>query len=1044
MPSPTFRGHLTDVVLLCAAICCLFDTAARAQGATATLTGTVVDESESVVPGVSITLVNVDTAARRETTTSAAGHYAFPALPPGRYTLRAQVTGFAPVQMDNIVLTVNAERVLRVTLGIAKVGESVTVAAGLVSHSPAVSTVVDRQFVENLPLSGRSLQSLLELTPGVTLFRANPGQTNGGQFSVNGQRTDANTFLVDGVSANSGISTGSGTLTGPSAAGGLPALTSLGSTQSLVSIDALQEFRVQTSTYAPEFGRTPGGQISMVTRSGTNAFHGSVSEYFRDEQMDANDWFANSRSLPKAKLRQHDFGGTLGGPLLRDRTFFFASYEGLRLDLPQTRIIGVPSEETRLAAPPAVRQLLNAFPRPTGGSLGVGISEFAASYSDPAESDTTSVRLDHTLGTRLTLFGRYSHSPSISNSRTLSLSTISQNDFRNDSVTLAKTWVVSNAMTNDLRVNWTRTSARQYLELDSFGGAVPPPDEAFFPAPLTRDNAWFIINLAGTSNVRYGTGNDNRQRQLNLVEAFTWVKGAHHLKLGADYRRISPTLGRAGRNFTNVIFGSVANALAGTVATVQIGRGAEGSEAQYQNFSAFGQDTWSVTPRMTLTYGLRWEVNPSPTSPNDHLPLTANGVGVTEPVRFAPKNTQLWATTYNNFAPRLGVAYQVSERSGRETVLRGGFGVFYDTGFGISGNAFDNFTHPYFASKIVQNQPYPLPAAAAAPILPGADPAPQFYLTDPNVKLPFTYQWNASVERALGSSQTVTISYVGAAGRRLLRTEVYNPFYEGFTPRLSTQFFTNGSTSDYKALQLQFQRRLSRGFQALVNYTLSKSQDMVSDDSPFLSTTAPGSRVDHSKDYGPSDYDVRHLGSGGVTYDLPTVPGPRLIRAVFGDWGIDSLVRARSAFPLTPLFFIPFPPGSNYFVRPNVVPGVPMIIEGDSPGGRRINRDAFSAPPAGTAGDYVRGSLRGFSAWQIDLTLRRQFGLGRGMRLQFRGELFNVFNHPNFADPLVASNTAVAIFGRATQTLNRGLGGLNPLYQMGGARSGQLAMKLLF
>src|SRR5215216_4920504 len=296
---------------------------ARAQSPVATLGGTVLDENGAVVPAVEITVLNLSTAVQRHAVTGGEGAFVVPLLPPGRYTLTAQRDGFATVEVRNITLNVGDRQAFRIILRIGEFGESVTVVDAISpgverSASSSVSTVVNRRFVENLPLNGRSFQSLFELAPGAVLTRTTFNEQ--GQFSVNGQRANANYFTVDGVSANVGVSAGASP--GQAAAGGLPAL------------DALEEFRLLTSSYAPEFGRTPGAQVAIATRSGSNRLHGSAFEYFRGGALDANDWFANSRGLARPAIRQHDFGATLGGPVRTNRAFFFASYEGMRLRQP--------------------------------------------------------------------------------------------------------------------------------------------------------------------------------------------------------------------------------------------------------------------------------------------------------------------------------------------------------------------------------------------------------------------------------------------------------------------------------------------------------------------------------------------------------------------------------------------------------------------------------------------------------------------------------------------------------------------------------------
>src|SRR5216684_480217 len=312
------------------------------QSESATLSGRVTDPSGSAVVGTEVVLTNTDTNVEIRTKTNGAGLYVFTGVHPGKYRVAAGAAGFKVLIKEGLVLHVQDELAENFALTLGTVSETVTVTADATrvnTTDASVSTVVDRNFAENLPMNGRSFQTLIELTPGVVLTQSN--QQDNGQFSVNGQRASANYWMVDGVSANIGVST---ILPGNGLGGTLGSFSALGGTNSLVSVDALQEFRIQTSTFAPEFGRTPGGQISMVTRSGTNQFHGTAFDYIRNDALDANNWFNSSVTppLPKAKERQNDFGGTFSGPIANDKNFFFFSYEGLRLRLPRTTLSTVP------------------------------------------------------------------------------------------------------------------------------------------------------------------------------------------------------------------------------------------------------------------------------------------------------------------------------------------------------------------------------------------------------------------------------------------------------------------------------------------------------------------------------------------------------------------------------------------------------------------------------------------------------------------------------------------------------------------------------
>ncbi|HEY9282253.1 MAG TPA: carboxypeptidase-like regulatory domain-containing protein, partial [Pyrinomonadaceae bacterium] len=921
------------------------------QSATATLGGTLTDEAGAVVPAVQITALNLDTALQRHAQTDAGGYFTIPLLPPGRYALTARREGFATIEIRSVTLHVNDQRTLRIRLRVGEVGEVVHVTEDLLGAQTAgaAGTVVDRALIAGLPLNGRSFQSLFELVPGTVLTKASFNEQ--GQFSVNGQRANANYFTVDGVSANVGVSAGAAP--GQAAAGSLPALTVLGGTNNLVSAEALEEFRVQTSSYAPEFGRTPGAQVSLVTRSGTNRLHGSLFEYFRHDALDANDFFANSRGIAKSALRQSDFGGTLGGPLVRDRAFFFAAYEGLRLRQPQVAITEVPSLAARRAAIPQTGPYLDAFPLPSGRDLENGFAEFAAGYSDPSRLDAASLRVDVSPTDKLTLFARYNHSPSETVQRggittpgfgRQSLNTLNRTRLGTQTVTAAAVAALAPNVTNDLRVNWSRAVGETSLSMDDFGGATPLAAPFFGPR-----EASFRLILRGGLDSNYGAGliARNLQRQLNVVETLSIVRGANHIKFGADFRRLLPSYGPPPHTLA-VVFGdgpasSVLAAVVGRAAQVQIGAEAGPRRPVFTNFSAFAQDTWRVSPRLTFTYGVRWELNPPPRERGGDDPFTIEGLdfgrgGVVDVrnglpaasglLSLAPRGRPLWQTTYDNVSPRAGFAYQPPWARG--AVLRGGLGVFYDLGNGPAGRAFGS-AFPYRRERILSDAQFPLdPALAAPPPLNLDPPYGTFYAFDPRLKLPRTTQWNVAVEQPLGGRQVVSAAYVGAVGRRLLReTALLAP-----DPKfLLIRVVTNTATSDYHAMQVQYQRRLHRGLQAQAYYAWSHSVDDDSDDSSvnlFASS-------DTGRERGPSNFDVRHSFAAALTFDLPAPPAKApLARALLGGWSVDAFLRARSATPFNVLARTGLVIGELVEVqRPDLVAGVPVFLDDPSaPGGR--------------------------------------------------------------------------------------------------------------
>jgi hypothetical protein len=1049
--------------------------ALRAQSTNASLTGRVTDPSHALIADAKVSATNTATNFRYETTTNSSGEYYLTNLPPGPYQIEIEKPGFKKLIKPDVTLHVQDAIELNFELTLGPTSETITVQAGaplLNTESGTVSTLIDQTFVDNIPLNGRSFQTLIMLTPGVVV--AATAFDDQGQFSVNGQRADANYFTVDGVSANFGV-TGYAPLM-QSAGGALPALSALGGTNSLVSVDAMQEFRIQTSSFAPEFGRTPGGQISILTRSGTNSFHGTLFDYFRNDVLDANDWFSNFHHLSKPQDRQNYFGGVVGGPVLKDKTFFFFSYEGLRLRQPSTQETVVPCDSTcqmfgnaRAMAPAAMQPYLNAYPIPNGpelfepctpnvngcpasGQQPTGLAQFNGSYSNPASLDAHSIRVDQVLSSRLNLFGRYNYSPSSTNQRGSfapgALSATQSLSFSVQTFTVGLTQIINQRISNDVRANYSNARVNIKYSLDDFGGAVPLPDSVLFPAGFSSANSGFQFLIVGAGELLRGKDATDEQRQVNLVDNLSVTTGRHQLKFGVDYRWLSP--------FSNIfaydqfvefsgITAAPGGVLSGTAAFGET-EAAQGNALLSHNIGLYAQDTWKITPRLTMTYGLRWDINPPLKGKNlANQPFTVEGLNAPATMTLAPRGTPLYQTTYGNVAPRVGLAYQFSGIRNWEAVLRGGFGVFYDLGSGSLGGISNEF--PYISIKGFSNAPFPLSAQnAAPPTLTTNPPVSLIILADPHLKLPRTYQWNIALEQALGSSQSVSVTYVGALGRELLRaTALYqvNPEFP------FVNLTENSATSDYHALQVKFQRRLSRGFQALASYTFSHSIDISSTDAAFAYLNTPGAVANPNIDRGDSDFDIRHSFTAGVTYDLPSPESNKIARAALGGWSVDSFVFARTAPPVDLIGAFSFTPGALFHSRPSVNPGVPLELYGSQyPGGKIFNKAAFTPPPSGQQGDFGRNVLRGFGATQVDLALQRQFHLTEKIGLSFRGEFFNFFNHPNFGSP--NNSLTSPLFGQSTQTLASSLGsggangGFNPLYQIGGPRSIQLALKLQF
>ncbi len=1006
---------------------------------TAELSGTVTDSSQAGIADATITSTNQNTRAERTTKSNRVGYYSLSFLPPGNYSLRVQAAGFKTVERSGITLTVAARGRLDFVLQVAGTNEVITVrgdALGMQGESPAVGTTIDAQFVANLPMNGRTFQSLIALAPGVILT---PGD---GQFSVNGQRDDGNYITVDGVSANVGIS--AFRALGQTAGGAVPGFNVLGATNNIVSVDAMQEFRIQTSTYSAELGRSPGGQVQIVTRSGTKQFHGKLFDYFRNDALDANNWFANAQGLPKSPLRQNDFGGVFGGPLIRDKTFFFLSYEGLRLRQPQFAQINVPSLSARTQAPAPVAELLKAFPLPNGPENPLTmIARFSANYSNPISLDSGSIRFDQAVTNKLTLFGRFSDAHSGSEARVESLTHVISNQVNTRSLTLGATLAAKPALTNEFRANYTRNESSHFNKLDNFGGAIPPPDSLLFPAPFASPRSSRFIFFDFFDGLRFvsGQSSDHVQRQLNIVDGLSILQGSHGLKFGVDYRYLTPIFGPQDYG-QQIGFQTLLDAVDEHTPIVLIFV-FDKMTLSFHNLGLYVQDTWRATARVSLSYGLRWEFNLPPSAKDSQTLYTLRGFSDLRTARVAPAGTPLYRATYANFAPRFGVAYRVSQLPGRESIIRGGFGVFYDLGTGTIGESTLSF--PHFRQKLVTGVPFPIGGAGAPPPLPNLDPPytrQSFVVFDPDVRLPRTYQWNLAWQQSVGTRQTIFASYIGAAGRQLLRRVAMAGSSPNF-PNSRIDLTSNTATSDYQAFQLQFQRQLSGGLQALASYCWSHSIDIASNDFDDL---VPSRDVPPEQNRGSSDFDVRHSFKAALTYEVPGLH-EGIVGAIFRHWSVESIFMARTATPVDVTVNRSLGLDS-VTARPDFVPGVPSYLPDSTvAGGRRINPSAFIIPIEERQGTLGRNVLRGFPLSQLDVSAGRTLYVTKTMNFQLRADSFNVLNHPNFADPSGSLSNG-SLFGVSTAMANTPFSGITngliPLFRIGGPRSFQLSLKFNF
>jgi Carboxypeptidase regulatory-like domain len=1049
---PIQRTRLLISLLLCLV------SPGRGQLNTATVLGVVQDSTKSSIPDAKLKLINTQTGSENDTTTNTEGSFLLPAVIPGSYTLQIERRGFATTQLTGLLLSVGDTRNLLIRMKVGSVAESVTVdASGLTLNTTdgSVSTVIDRRFVTNVPLNGRSFQDLISMTPGIVTQSpqaAGQGLATQGDFSVNGQQPQSNAFFVDGVSANvnSGLTTGNTRLVGT---GSVAGTTALGTTQSLVSVDALQEFRVLSSTYSAEYGRTPGGQFTFLTRSGTSKVHGTLYDYYRHNSLDAADWFEGylGYSYDAANYNQNDFGATLGAPVNlpgyskgQDKTFIFLSYEGLYLAQPTPQTYGYgPNTALTQAAPPVLLPLWTTFPigfdrYPVTNVPGLS-QAVLPNYSLPAHVNSTSLRLDHTFSPRLSLFFRYADTPSYSQTRQLQSLTADQVNLH--TFTFGSGFQFSANKSNDFRLGYSGNNSTVSTRIQPFD---------YFSAFTNLNGALGIGNFAGLDGAQAyihinGVGDSESYQGVSRAHFHDWnvrdnfsLQIRNHLfKFGIDQRRIVSTEMPPPLSVEADFF-DLQSMLTNSASYVVATRSQEASP-HLNEFSAFLQDEWRLSKSLTLSLGLRWEVNPPPYGSRGAAPYALRG-DVQSPgaLQLDPRGTPLWHTSWFNLAPRFGAAWVVDPQPGKELIVRAGGGIFYDTGNQSAQRAFEGLGF----KQSVHYSNIPLPATPQqiyfTPSLTPPYTNTQSFIFPQHLQLPYSLQWNIGIEKAFGKNQTATISYVGANGHRLLQEQrrdvsALNPMFG------DVSWFPTGLTSNYEALQAKFQRSLGHGVEGLASYTFAHTFDYGSTDPAFPFT------------YSTSDLDVRHNLEAALSWDLPKAAGNGLEKKLIGNWQINGRVIARTGFPVTPqgnFFFDPIT-GTPYFSGANLTPGEPLYLRGPDYPGHRVfngggimNNPAFSLPSGIAPGDAPRNLLRGFGAGQVNIAARREFALHDNLHMQIEGATFNIFNHPNFGyiDPYLTD----ALFGQATKLLNESFGNTGALYQQGGPRSTQFSIKFVF
>ena len=1019
-------------------------------GEATALSGQVEDASGHPLGSADVLVQSESTGARWRIRTDDNGRYQVAGLAPGRYKVTVRQPGFRTVSRVGAVLESGETARIDFVMELLGLHEVITVESGRDALNPAggAGLLLTRDSPgASLPANGGDYRVLFDLAPGVVITPA--VQSDAGQFTANGQRPNANTFRVDGISANTGV--GSSILPGAFPVASLPAMTAIGSTENLVSNETAQSVELRPTDFSPEFSDRPGAESLVNTRSGSNSYHAEFFGHVRDNGWTARDWFANSSAVydfPRPSYNR--LGLDAGGPILRNRTFFFISAEESHLTDTGIQLTSVPSLEARQNASGPLKQVLNYYAAPIGPDLGGGQAAGLLTSITTAQLVSTSARLDQSLGSKGNLFVRLVESPS----------RLQSGGTRTNwaSGTLGLTLGAGRGAINDIRVS----SSRADLLLSSFGGGPAFPSAVFglaglfgftllpngaiqyypppFIPPASFDQPVFGLSVPGLGQfISYGAG-AARQYQSEVRETFAKTIGHHEFRAGVDYIHLKPS-----RNFGAAAVLGVAPSLEGLLQNqpLAVTVSYPANHGRVYEIPAFAQDTYRVSDRFNLLYGLLWEITP----PTHSLHVdTLSGFWTRSDWQneYAGNNVNVaapWPMRWGQIAPRLALAY----RAAGGLVLRAGAGAFFDGTLGaavnpINGAPFNSWllSSGGSISGIATN-----PAGTSAGsqsldvqrFLAGAYPA---------LRLPTSYQWRLAIEKQLGTRGVGSIAYVGAAGRNLLGREAYVDPATGIVERL-VALTTNSSA--YDALEMRYSGSVARGVYGSLSYTWSHSIDDGSlDSSEFLIHS--GYRLGEAR--ASSNFDVRQSIAAALSYRVHFEGRSSPLPPCLAGWTFSGIFRVRSGFPVNVLSDEqPLGQGFDNVGRPDRVPGVPVWVADPSiAGGQRLNPAAFAIPLAGAPGTLGRNAITGNPLAQVDVSLHREFAIVDGLSLEVGLNIFNVLNHPAFADPVPFLSSPW--FGQSTSMQNLMLGsgsantGLPPLFQSGGPRSAELSFRVSF
>jgi hypothetical protein len=1000
---------------------------ASGQITAATIVGVITDETGGVLPGVEVTVRNLATGLARSAATAANGSYAISGLPPGVYDARATLAGFATVVQSGIQVTVAQQAGLNLMM---KVGRSELVvvagrAARVETKTSSLSGVVDEETIEKLPLNGRNFLDLALLQPGVTAFQAMVAR--GQQLNINGAAGRTNSYLLDGANMKSVAARGMSNA----------ADTTLG-------LDMIREFRVVTNAFSADYGRAMGGVILVVTKSGTNEFRGSGFEFFRNRALDARNFFDGD----KPPFERHQFGFTAGGPIRRNRTFVFGGGERLFERLGLTQVTTVPTAAVRSGASvtinPIVRPYLDLLPLPNGAELGGDLAQFTFPFTRATDDTFIHLRVDHNVSSASSLFVRYASDAAAQRLPQSLPQFTSDRTSRNQWLTIEAKRVFKAALLDTARFSYSRLRGSDQLAAEGVG-----PELAFVPGQPTIGNIAIPGVLFGPDQAGPAIGDID---YFTFSDDVAYSTGRHFMKAGALVERVHTDRVTTGRLRGRYTFPDLKSFLAGTPSVFSgILPGADIERLRRHTlFGFYLQDDLALHARLTLNLGLRYEFF---TVPRDIKGRDSSLRNVATDVEYTV-GPPFENPSLKNFGPRLGVAWDVSGDG--TTAVRAGAGLYYDTD-GPFNTALNiaSFSPPFAIPVNITNPAFPRPVFDCADARAGRG-------VDYHVRQPRLLSGNLNVQREVVQSLVLLVGYAASRGSHLVQAVEGNPvvpeiladgskFFPSTAPRRnrawdSIDFRTTGGRSWYNALQVSGTRRFSRGYGWQVSYTFGKAIDETQGQTASdaaNSSSFPQDPIDLRNDRGPADYDVRHVVTANVTWELPF--GRRLTGlagALARGWQLNGLGTLRSGVPFSPSITPNWSRSGNAAVgaedRPNLRPGVRLedIILGGST--RYFDPTAFVLQPRGFLGNAGRNMLTGPGFANVDLSLVKNHHsrwLGPRGQIEVRAEVFNVFNRTNFSIPnrqvFGSVDTPLSTAGQITSTVSD-------------ARQAQLGVKLRF